>query len=341
MPLQADPPIVIRQQGQIGHLTINRPKSLNAVDHAMVRTIRGELEKWRNDPTVEAVVIEGMGGRAFCAGGNIRQVRDMALAGQYAEIEAFFADEYALNGVIARYPKPYIALIEGICMGGGMGLAIHGRARLVTDAAVLAMPETGIGFFPDVGASFFLPRLPGHHGMFLALTGASVLGADAVGLGLATHYVARDRIAVLAEELTEHGMAALAHAALPLPAGAGLGDAEVIACFGADTVSGIVERLERLASAPAQGALNPLRSRSPTAVLWAFELMRLGADRMLDECLRLELALTRHAVRHPDFAEGVRAMVVDKDRNPRWSPARIEDVALDDMQALFRQLSTH
>ena len=304
----------------------------------MVRTLHHALDAWRGDPAVEAIVIEGMGGRAFCAGGDIRQVRDLALAGRHADVEHFFADEYALNSAIARYPKPYVALIDGVCMGGGMGLSIHGRARVVTDAAIMAMPETGIGFFPDVGASFFLPRLPGHHGMFLALTGAQVWGADAASLGLATHYVARDRIAVMAEEMAQDGMAALARAALPLPAGAGRDHAEVVACFGADSVAAILERLTALESAPAQDALRTLRSRSPTAVLWAFELMRLGAGRTLEQCLKLELALARHAVASPDFLEGVRAMVVDKDRNPRWCPARIEDVPLEGAKALFHQL---
>ena len=308
----------------------------------MVRSLYNALDTWRDDSAIEAVVIEGAGDRAFCAGGDIRRVRDMAMVGQYAEVEAFFADEYALNAAIAHYPKPYVALIDGVCMGGGMGLSIHGSARVVTDAAVLAMPETGIGFFPDVGASFFLPRLPGHNGMFLALTGARVQGAEAVGLSLATHYAARGRVAVLADEMAEDGMAALAYAAqpLPLPTGTNPEYAEVVACFGADTVASILERLTKLESAPAQDALNALRSKSPTAVLRTFELMRLGAGHTLDQCLRMELALTRHTVRHPDFAEGVRAMVVDKDRRPRWSPTRIEDVPLDEVKALFSQFGT-
>ena len=338
---EADLPIVVRQQGQVGRLTINRPKALNAINRAMVRSLRSALDAWRDDPAIEAVVIEGAGDRAFCSGGDIRQVRDMALSGQYTEIEAFFADEYALNAAIAHYPKPYIALIDGVCMGGGMGLSIHGSARVVTEAAVLAMPETGIGFFPDVGASFFLPRLPGHHGMFLALTGARVQGADAVGSGLATHYVSRDRIAVLADEMAEGWMTTLAHHTTPsLPKSANFEHTEVVACFGADSVAGIMECLAGLESASARDALSTLRTRSPTAVLRTFELMRLGAASTLDQCLRTELALTRHAVRHPDFAEGVRAMVVDKDRNPRWSPARIEDVPLDDIKAMFREFGT-
>ena len=338
---EADPPIVVRQQGRIGRLTINRPRALNAIDHAMVRSLSCALDAWRGDPAIEMVVIEGAGGRAFCAGGDIRRVRDMALAGRNAEIEPFFADEYALNLAIARYPKPYVALIDGVCMGGGMGLSIHGAVRVVTDAAVLAMPETGIGFFPDIGASFFLPRLPGHHGMFLALTGARVQGAEAVGLGLATHHMARDRIALLADEMAENGMTALAHAAQPLQTNANPELAKVVACFGADSVAGILDHLAKLESAPAQDTLDTLLSKSPSAVLRTFELMRLGAGRTLDQCLKIELALTRHAVQHPDFAEGVRAMVVDKDRSPRWSPARIEDVPLGEVRALFRRIDAN
>jgi enoyl-CoA hydratase len=337
---EVDPSVVVRRQGRIGRLTIDRPKSLNAIDRAMVQTLRGALDAWQGDPAVDAVVIEGAGGRAFCAGGDIRGVRELALAGQYADIEAFFADEYALNSAIARYPKPYIALIDGVCMGGGMGLSVHGNARVVTDAAVLAMPETGIGFFPDVGASFFLPRLSAGYGLYLALTGARLHGADAVGVGLATHYVARERIATLADEMAKDGIAALTHAALPLPTGARPGEAEVIACFDAGTVADIMDGLSKLEGALARDTLTTLRSVSPTAVLWTFELMRLGIGRTLEQCLATELALTQYAVRHPDFTEGVRAMVIDKDRNPRWSPARIEDVPLDSVRALFRRLGT-
>lgn len=305
----------------------------------MVRTLHAALDAWQDDPAVEAVVVEGAGGRAFCAGGDIRRVRDMVLAGHYADIEAFFADEYALNAAIARYPKPYIALIGGVCMGGGMGLSIHGSVRVVTDAAVMAMPETGIGFFPDVGASFFLPRLRAGYGMFLALTGGRVHGADAVGAGLATHHVARDEMTMLADGIARDGVAALTRVALPPPTGPKPEQEDLLACFGADSVAGIMDRLARLDTVPAREALTTLRSVSPTAVLWTFELMQLGAGRTLEQCLATELALTRHAIRHPDFAEGVRAMVVDKDRTPRWLPARIEDVALDGIKAMFRQLA--
>lgn len=330
-----EPAVIARRQGRIGRLTLNRPKALNALDHAMLRTIRGQLDQWRDDSAVHAVVIEGAGGRAFCAGGDIRQVRDLALAGQYADVEAFFAAEYSLNLAIARFPKPYIALIDGVCMGGGMGLAVHGGARVVTEAAVLAMPETGIGFFPDVGASFFLPRLRGGYGMYLALTGARAGGADAAYLGLATHYVPRDRMGTLADEIAEDGPAVLAGASLTPPLGAMPELAEAVRSFDADSVAEIVDRLAVLDTQWGRDTLATLRSRSPTAVLWAFELMRRGMKRTLKQCLAAELALTRHALRHPDFAEGVRAMVVDKDHTPHWVPATFKEVDSSAVATLF------
>ncbi len=292
----------------------------------MLRDIRDALDLWRENPAVHAVVIEGAGDRAFCAGGDIRQVRDLALAGRCGEIDAFFAEEYALNLAIARYPKPYIALIDGVCMGGGMGLAIHGSARVVTSAAVLAMPETGIGFFPDVGASFFLPRLRSGYGMFLGLTGTRVGGADAAFLGLATHYVSHDRIRTLADEIAEDGPAVLAEAAAPSPPSAMPGLSRVAHSFEASSVAEIVQRLADQDTESARETLAKLRSMSPSAVLWTFELLRLGASRTLEQCLAAELTLAGHAVRYPDFPEGVRAMVVDKDRKPRWSPPTLEDL---------------
>lgn len=321
-----EPAVIARRQGRIGRLTLNRPKALNALDHAMLQTVRVELDRWRDDPLVHAVVIEGAGDRAFCAGGDIRQVRDLALAGRYADIDAFFTDEYSLNLTIARYPKPYIALIDGACMGGGMGLAVHGSARVVTDAAVLAMPETGIGFFPDVGASFFLPRLRAGYGMYLALTGARAAGPDAAYLGLATHYVTRDRIRTLADEIAEYGPAVLAEAAMPPPVGTLPEISEAVRCFDADSVAEIIGRLDELGSKWARDTVATLRAMSPTAVLWAFELLQKGVGRTLEQCLAAELELTRQAVCYPDFPEGVRAMVVDKDRKPRWSPPTLEGI---------------
>lgn len=329
------PTIIAHRQGRIGRITINRPKALNAVDLGMLLAIGAALDEWRHDPRVHAIVVEGAGGRAFCAGGDVRRMRELCAAGASVEIEAFFVAEYGLNLAIARYPKPYIALIDGVCMGGGIGLSVHGAVRVVTDAAVLAMPETAIGFFPDVGASFILPRLRPGFGMAMALTGRQVKGADAVYLGLATHYVTRERIATLADEIAEDGIAVLADAARPPPTSNLALVAALIRCFDRDSVAAIMTDLTAIDAEWARADLATLRAVSPMAVLASFELVRRGADCTLEQCQATELALTRHFTRHPDFQEGVRAMVIDKDRTPHWSPARLEDVDPRAVTALF------
>ncbi len=298
---------------------------MNALDIGMIREIAGALEWWRDEPRVHAVVVEGAGGRAFCAGGDIRAIRGLSMERDYAKVEQFFAEEYALNLAVATYPKPYVAVVDGISMGGGIGISVHGTYRVATKRAVFAMPETGIGLFPDIGATFLLPRLRGAVGMFMALTGARVSGADAVWAGLATHFV--PEVAGLAEAVAADGVAALAMAAAPVTPGPLAAQAAAIErCFGAGSVTEIVARLEAEGTDWARETLGTLRAMSPSSVLWTFDLVRLGAGRTLPQCLAAELAFTRHATRHPDFLEGVRAMVVDKDRAPRWSPPRLEDV---------------
>ena len=319
--------MLARRQGRIGRLTLNRPKALNALDLSMVRQLSAALVAWRDEPGVHAVVIEGAGGRAFCAGGDIRAIRAHAVAGEFADIEAFFAEEYALNRTIADYPKPYVALVDGICMGGGIGVSVHGTIRVVTEAATFAMPETAIGLFPDIGATYLLPRLRGAFGMYLALVGARATGVDAAWVGLGTHVTTRERLAAMADAVAEDGVAVLAEMAEPVPPGSFAAIAGAVGrCFGADSVAEIVRRLDAEGTEWSRDTLATLRGMSPSSLLWTFAIVRAGGHRSLAECLQAELSLTRHAVRHPDFAEGVRAMVVDKDRKPRWSPARIEDV---------------
>jgi enoyl-CoA hydratase len=327
--------VVTRRQGRIGRITLNRPKALNAIDRDMIRTIYGALNAWHDDPAVHAVVIEGAGGRAFCAGGDIYWVRQMAIADRHAEIEAFFIDEYALNLAIARYPKPYVALIDGVCMGGGIGLSVHGSIRVASESASLAMPETAIGFFPDVGASFILPRLRASFGMYLGLSGSRIDGAAATYIGLATHYVPHDQISMLADDIAKDGVAVLAEVAIPPPHSAMADLTAVVRCFEAGSVADILAALEILDSDKARKTQATLRAMSPSSLLWSHELLRLGANQSLEQCLQTELMLTRHATRFPDFSEGVRAMVVDKDRTPRWSPSRIEDVNVGAIKGLF------
>jgi len=328
--------VIARRDGRAGRILLNRPKALNALDLEMIRAMTRVLTEWHDDPHVHVIVIEGAGDRAFCAGGDIRALRDAQLNGDRPAADAFFSEEYALNRMIATYPKPYVALIDGICMGGGIGVSVHAPYRVATEHAMFAMPETAIGFFPDIGATFFLPRLPGRIGVYLGLTGARMQGGDAVHAGLATHFCDRARLASLSEALAEDGAGALAEYAAPLPAFSLAGQrAALDHCFGADTVPQIVQRLETDGSDWAKRTLHMLREVSPSALCWTLKALQRGADLTLPQALDAEFALTHTTMRHPDFAEGVRAMVVDKDRQPRWQPARIEEVDPAAIDALF------
>ncbi len=329
--------VVTQRDGRIGRILLNRPKALNALDLSMIRACSDILQTWQDDPHVHAVVIEGAGDRAFCAGGDIRALRDGQISGDRAAVDQFFRQEYALNLMIAHFSKPYIALIDGICMGGGIGMSVHAPYRVATEHAAFAMPETAIGFFPDIGATYLLPRLPGQLGTYLGLTGLRVTGADAVHAGLATHYVSRVRLAELSAALALDGVAALAAFAEPLPAFSFAKQLDAInTAFSAATVPEIVARLEAVgASEWATAALKALRSVSPSALHWTLRALRRGADLTLTQALDAEFALTRSTMAHPDFAEGVRAMVVDKDRKPAWRPTSIANVDPTAIAALF------
>lgn len=334
--MQPEPSVLTRHDGRVGRITLNRPTALNALDVPMIRAITAALAAWRDDPHVHAVLIEGIGERAFCAGGDIRALRQHQLDGNRAPVDAFFTEEYALNRMIAAYPKPYIALIDGICMGGGIGVSIYGDYRVASEHAMFAMPETAIGFFPDIGATFFLPRLPGQLGTYLGLTGARIHGADAVHAGFATQFTPRAEIPQLSAALARDGIAALARHAVPLPAFSLQAQrAAIDTIFAADDVAEILHRLAADGSDWAGKTIEALRGVSPSALAWTLRILREGAHRTLEQCLDAEFALTHTTMRHSDFIEGVRAMVVDKDRAPRWQPARIEDVAASDIAAMF------
>jgi enoyl-CoA hydratase len=328
--------VLARLDGRVGRIVLNRPQALNALDLPMIQALTQVLQSWREEPNVHAVVIEGAGDRAFCAGGDVRALRQFEMDGEHHKAEAFFREEYELNLMIATYPKPYIALIDGICMGGGIGVSVHAPYRVATERAAFAMPETAIGFFPDIGATFFLPRLPGRLGMYLGLSGARIQGGDAVHAGFATHFVPRAELAALSRALADDGPGALGSHTAPLPEfSLATQRAAIDACFGADSVSEVVRRLEGVGDEWATRTLGMLRTVSPSALCWTLEALHRGADMTLPQCLDAELALTRTAMRHPDFAEGVRAMVVDKDRKPNWQPARIEDVDPAVIAAMF------
>jgi enoyl-CoA hydratase len=320
--------VLATRHGPTLQLRLNRPRALNALDPAMVRALAEALRAGREDPSVALFLLEGEGGRAFCAGGDVRQGRQMALEGQGEALTAFLDEEYTLNGEIGALQKPWVSLIDGICMGGGIGLSVHGSHRVVTEQAVLAMPETTIGLFPDVGSSFVLSRMPDSLGVWLGLTGARLSGAEAVEAGLGTHFVPREALPALRAALLEGDVAAIGAAAQPVPPGPIAALRPVVArCFGAGSIPAIVAALEAEGTDWARAQLAVLRRVSPTSLFVTHEMLRRARGLDLQGCLAMDRVLARSVGLAPDFAEGVRALLVDKDNAPRWQPARIEDVS--------------
>ena len=331
--------LILNREGQAGTILMNRPKALNALDIGMIRDYAAAIAQWKDDATVKLVLLEGAGGRAFCAGGDVRAVRAAAVAGDRAPVEAFFTEEYAVNEGIALFPKPWVSLIDGVCMGGGIGLAIHNGPRVVSEHALLAMPETAIALFPDVGTSHILPKLPGSLGTWLALTGARLSGAECVHAGLATHYVLREDFAALRAALVETGDAGVVERfAAPLPEASFAPHRALIDhAFAQESVLGIIATLEAEGGEWALAQVKILRRMSPTSLSVSLELLKRGAGMNLRQCLDEELKLTRSVVHdHPDFREGVRSVLVDKDGTPSWTPATLEQVDQATVLGLFR-----
>ena len=329
------------REGAAGTLLMNRPQALNALDLGMIAGFQAALDAWKDDAAVKLVVLEGAGGRAFCAGGDVRAVRDAAVAGDRAPVSAFFAQEYAVNQGIAEFGKPWVSLIDGVCMGGGIGLAIHNGPRVVTENALLAMPETAIALFPDVGTSYVLPRLPGALGTWLALTGARLRGADSMHAGLATHFVPADRLPALRAALVASGDASVVErfAETPPPASFAAQRGLIDQAFGQPTVLAIIAVLEADGGEWAGTQVAILRRMSPTSLCVSLELLRRGAGLDLRQCLDEELVLTSSVVHgHPDFREGVRAVLVEKGNPPpSWSPATLEEVDPGAVRAMFNR----
>ncbi len=323
-------------EGRVGRIRLNRPKALNALDLEMVEQVEAALERFKGMAEVHAVLVDATGEKAFCAGGDVRAIRAQGMAGETTPIAAFFEAEYRMNQTIAEYPKPYVALVDGICLGGGIGISVHGSHRVASEHAMFAMPETAIALFPDIGATYLLPRMPGALGMFLALTGTRILGADAVHAGLATHFVSRARLPALAQAIAADGVAVIAAFAEPLPAFTLAPHMAVInAAFSKPSVAEIIATLEADGSAFANETLATLRALSPSSIHWSFKIVSDGAHRTLQQCLAAELRLVKKITLHPEFFEGVRAVVVDKDRAPKWQPARLEDIDLDTIDGMF------
>lgn len=341
--------IVLERKGRTGSVTLNRPKALNALTQPMVLALDARVREWADDPSIVAVVIRGAAredGRVpFCAGGDIRLLYGERDDPKRDFATLFYAQEYRLNTFIFRYPKPYVALIDGVVMGGGVGISIHGSHRVMTENALFAMPETGIGLFPDVGATYFLPRLRGRAGLYLGLTGARIGTADAHYLGLATHVVAGEALQALDETLlaADYGTDAPAAideiladcAAEPGPAPLAAHQAAIDRCFDAGSVEEIVAKLEAEGGDWAAETLETLAQKSPTSLKVTYRQLTEHGERDFEEAMALEYRLAMHCNLGRDFFEGIRAQIVDKDRNPAWRPARLADVTADAVDAYF------
>jgi enoyl-CoA hydratase len=342
-----DAEVLFDRRGAAGLITLNRPKALNAVSHAMVLAMRAQLEAWAEDDAVTRVIVTGAGEKAFSAGGDIRALYDLGMAGRHAEALQFWADEYPLNTLIKNYRKPYIALIDGIAMGGGIGVSVHGSHRVAGDRCSFAMPEVSIGFFPDVGATWFLPRMPGETGAYCALTGERFNAADGVACGLATHRVSSARFPELIEALTgtvsvDAVLAAFAQAPGEGPVTAH--KAAIDRLFTGDSVEAILAALDEEAqstSADAAWAAKTaatIRTKSPTSLKLALAQVRRGAAFDFSTCMRTEFRIVSRIVHDKDFYEGVRAVIVDKDNKPQWSPAALAEVSEAEIERHFAPL---
>jgi enoyl-CoA hydratase len=340
--------ILFERRGAAGLVTINRPKALNAVSHGMVLALRAQLDAWADDPAITRVVITGGGERAFSAGGDIRALYDLGKAGRHAEALQFWADEYPLNTLIKNYRKPYVALIDGIAMGGGIGVSVHGSHRVAGDRCSFAMPEVGIGFFPDVGATWFLPRMPGELGAYCALTGERFNAADGVASGLATHRIPSARFPALLEGLAGTVSVDAVLSAFSEPAGQGPithRKSAIDRLFAGDSVEGILAALDREAASEGADAewagktAAIIRTKSPLSLKLALAQVRRGATWDFATCMRAEFRIVSRIIHGHDFYEGVRAVLVDKGNKPRWNPAALSDVSEAEIKRHFAPLA--
>ena len=335
--------ILFDRRGAAGIITLNRPQALNAVTHDMVRALAKKLREWAADPAVTRVIIKAAGERAFCAGGDIRDLYELGRAGRQAEALNFWRDEYPLNALIKHFRKPYVALIDGIVMGGGVGISVHGSHRVAGDRFQFAMPEVGIGFFPDVGATYFLPRLPGKLGTFCALTGERLGAADGVAAGIATHRVRSARFLDLLEALCGTTPVDAMLAAFAEPAG----EAPVMArgslidrVFAGDRVEDILAALDGVTAGTnwAEATAAKIRANSPSSLKIALRQMRIGGGLSFDECMRVEFRIVSRIVNGHDFYAGVRAVVIDKDNAPQWQPPALAQVSDAEVERHFAPL---
>ncbi|GIE31140.1 3-hydroxyisobutyryl-CoA hydrolase [Actinoplanes italicus] len=347
----SEPPVIARVTDGLGRLTLNRPAAINALTAEMVGILRRTLADWAESDTVHTVLIDGAGPRGLCAGGDLRAMHADAVSGGTGSLD-FWAEEYRLNADIATYPKPIVTWMDGLVMGGGIGVSAHASVRIVTERSRLAMPEVGIGFHPDVGGSWLLAHAPGEIGTHLALTGGSIGAADAITAGLADHFMAADRLSDLVKALTgtkspaptacdgtalpagrdaatesRAGQVAASLAVKPPPGVLDAARTWIDECYAGDDVEAIIDRLARHPSPDAQAAAKEVATKSPTSLVVALRSVR-SASRLpgLQEALDQEYRLSAALLRLPDLAEGIRAQIIDKDRRPRWQPSTLAEM---------------
>ncbi|NXP23157.1 HIBCH protein, partial [Scytalopus superciliaris] len=342
--------VLLEKRGGAGIITLNRPKALNALNLSMIQQIYPQLKTWEQDPETFLIIIKGTGGKAFCAGGDIRAITEAGKVGDKLS-QDFFKGEYGLNNAIGTCKKPYVALIDGITMGGGVGLSVHGHFRVATEKTLFAMPETAIGLFPDVGGGYFLPRLSGKIGYFLGLTGCRLKGRDVLKAGIATHFVESEKLPALEKDLI----------ALKSPSKENIADLlnsyqmkstvdqekkfvldehmeKINSLFSADTMEEIVKKLKQDGSPFAIKQLEAINKMSPTSLKLTLRQLREGASMSLQEVFTMEYRLSQACMKGHDFYEGVRAVLIDKDQSPKWNPPALEDVSDEFVDNCFKSL---
>jgi enoyl-CoA hydratase len=343
----AEPDLIARREGSAGIIRLNRPRAINAVTLEMFRDIDKALDAFEADPAIGVVLLEGAGERGLCAGGDIRALYESSLVkGDLGRI--LWREEYILNARIAKFAKPYVSFMDGIVMGGGVGLSAHSSHRVVTERTKLAMPEVGLGFFPDVGGTWLLARAPGEIGTYFGLTGQTMNGPDAVYAGFADAVVPSAKLAVLREALAKVPRGVSAAEVTRVIDGFASGETsgpvaaiepQIDRWFGHDQMHDIVAALQADGSELAQATLKTLNEKSPRGMVVALKLLRLArASSSLEACLVREYRAALEVFASDDFREGVRAAVIDKDRNPKWSPSRIDDVTPEMVAPYFAEI---
>ncbi|XP_054236876.1 3-hydroxyisobutyryl-CoA hydrolase, mitochondrial [Indicator indicator] len=345
--------VLLEKKGCAGIITLNRPKALNAINFSMIRQIYPQIKTWEQDPETFLIIIKGTGGKAFCAGGDVRALRDAGIAGDRMA-QDFFIEEYSLNNAVGTCKKPYVALIDGITMGGGVGVSVHGHFRVATEKTLFAMPETAIGLFPDVGGGYFLPRLSGRIGYYLGLTGSRLKGRDVLKAGIATHFVDSEKLPALEKDLTALKSPSIEDVADLLNSYHAKSKADqdkpfvldehmekINSLFSGNSMEEIVKKLKQDGSAFANKQLETINKMSPTSLKLTLRQLTEGASMSLQEVLRMEYRLSQACMKGTDFYEGVRAVLIDKDQAPRWKPAALEEVSDEFVDNCFKPLGNN